>query len=851
MSVTETVKPSIRVRKRSAWSVIAALILIFGIVASAVGATYWRGYLHNQQQQNLNTTVSSVSSALHSQLERYGDVTAVARTIFITDPFIKNSDLNTWFKTLGAQGRYKALNGLGRVVPVVPSGLATFEANAAKDPLSMGTPSAGFTIVPQGSRPQYCLIETGVFQAAPSNSSAFALSQGMDLCALPTNTALRLAEDTGNFAVMSMQIGQQTLNKVVKQTYGSSSAPAGIKGFLGLNIMLMVAPYYYLGVSPPTEAGRQQEIAGWVISLVDPIELMTSALGNRDNLNLTLYRQNTDSPRALVASLGSESGPNLLRKTVEIQSDGTWFVKIAMPATLTAFSVNAQSLGVFGAGLLLTLLLFLVVLLLTRSRQDALTLAEEKTGELVHVTMHDGLTGLPNRALILDRSEQLLSRARREHAPVAVLIIDLDNFKYINDTLGSRKGDQLLNAVAGRLSSILRDTDTVGRLGADEFVVLAEGDSLRAGPEVVAERLMDILREPFHLGEEGLPYTLSASIGIAIGDRPTAADLLRDADVALYQAKSMGKHCYVVFHPEMQTAVQNLVELERDLRSALSGDQFFLVYQPTLDLKDETMIGVEALIRWQHPTRGIVEPEGFVAQMEETGMIVEVGRWVIREACRQAREWHDKGYNISVAVNVSGRQLDSDKMVTDVHDALVATDLDPTALILEITETTLMRDAVATADRLAQLKKLGVRIAIDDFGTGYSSLAYLRQFPVDALKIDRTFVSEMIGSSEAKVLIRTLVQLGKSLGLETVAEGIEDQQQLIHLQNENCDVGQGFLFSQPLDAASLEAFIIRWVGTVSRSGRARVATSKRLGSSKPGSAAVTDITERSAKASSQ
>jgi diguanylate cyclase (GGDEF)-like protein len=437
--------------------------------------------------------------------------------------------------------------------------------------------------------------------------------------------------------------------------------------------------------------------------------------------------------------------------------------------------------------------------------------------ELAFMATHDALTGLPNRTLILDRVEQMLVRARRNQTPVAALFVDLDNFKHINDTLGHGVGDQLLRAVAVRLEAVVRDIDALGRLGGDEFVVVAEGMSLAAGPELIAERLLTALKQPFRLkGAENTRLIVTASVGVAMGDRATAEELLRDADIAMYRAKWDGKNGYVVFESGMQDAVQSRLELEMDLRDAFDKEEFFVVYQPTFDLREMVPTGMEALIRWRHPTRGVVQPDDFVPLLEETGLIVDVGGWVLREACRQGAEWREAGREIGVAVNVAARQLDRDEFVDEVREALSDSGLQPDALTIEITETTIMANAEETAGRLASIKELGVRVAIDDFGTGYSSLAYLQRFPVDALKIDRSFISKMSNDAEGETLIRTLVQLGKSLSIETLAEGIEQAQELSLLREESCDTGQGFLFARPLDMAECETFLENWAGATKR-----------------------------------
>ncbi|MFI4977794.1 MAG: putative bifunctional diguanylate cyclase/phosphodiesterase [Solirubrobacterales bacterium] len=426
---------------------------------------------------------------------------------------------------------------------------------------------------------------------------------------------------------------------------------------------------------------------------------------------------------------------------------------------------------------------------------------------LAFMATHDALTGLPNRTLIVDRLEQMLLRARHSKTPVAALFIDLDNFKSINDTLGHGKGDELLQAVAARLDGVVRDVDALGRLGGDEFVVVAAEMSLMAGPELVAERLLDALKEPFKLGDDQTQVTIGASVGIATGDRAAAAELLRDADIAMYRAKWGGRNRFVLFECGMADAVQSRMELEMDLRVALENDEFFLAFQPTFNLGDMKPTGLEALIRWDSPTRGIVQPDDFIPLLEETGLITDIGRWVLERACAQGAEWREAGHPVGIAVNVSGRQLDSDQIVDDVQDALSQSGLDPAALTLEITETTLMRDAEDSVRRLTAVKALGVRVAIDDFGTGYSSLAHLRQFPVDALKIDRSFVTGLAQNVEGESLVHTLVQLGKALSIETIAEGIEQPNELSLLRDQQCDGGQGFLFARPLDAVDIEAFL--------------------------------------------
>ncbi len=461
----------------------------------------------------------------------------------------------------------------------------------------------------------------------------------------------------------------------------------------------------------------------------------------------------------------------------------------------------------------------------------------DRQKELVFLATHDALTGLPNRTLILDRTEQMLTRARHTQEPVAALFVDLDNFKANNDSLGHNVGDELLCSVAARLEGVIRDTDALGRLGGDEFVVIASGLSLAAGPELIAERLLEAFKEPFTLsGAEDTRVLVKTSIGIATGERASAEDLLRDADIAMYRAKWGGKGQYLVFESGMQDEVQSRLEIEMDLQGALGNEEFFLLYQPTFDLQSMTPTGAEALIRWRRPGRGVVQPEDFIPLLEESGLIVEVGAWVLREACAQGAEWQEAGHPLGLSVNVSALQLDTDDLLAHVVEALDLSGLDPRALTVEITETTLMRNAEETARRLCALKDLGVRIAVDDFGTGYSSLAHLRQFPVDVLKIDRSFISQLAEGSEGEILLHTLVQLGKALAIETTAEGIERPQDLSLIKAEECDNGQGFLFTRPLSAQDANSFFRRWPETrhfEAREGSATPVGAAKLEASEP------------------
>ncbi|MDQ1445599.1 MAG: hypothetical protein QOI20_2063 [Acidimicrobiaceae bacterium] len=447
-----------------------------------------------------------------------------------------------------------------------------------------------------------------------------------------------------------------------------------------------------------------------------------------------------------------------------------------------------------------------------------ITERKELEAALSHQAFHDSLTKLPNRALLKDRIDHAVARAVRRQRALSVLLLDLDGFKAVNDSLGHAAGDLLLTAVADRLQDCVRPTDTCARLGGDEFAVLLEDLASPNDWQVVANRMLEALREPFSLA--GKEVFVRASVGVAVRGQggEDADELLRNADVAMYMAKSQGKNRFELFCPTMHSEMLRRLDLEADLRRAIeAGGEMVLHYQPTVVLQTGEIAGVEALVRWNHPERGLVPPLDFIPIAEETGLIVQLGEWVLREACRQAVAWDaeipgagdgavaDAGGlrrepPMTISVNLSVRQLQHDSLVATVRSVLDETGLDPSRLILEITETAVMNDHVMTIVRLQQLKDLGIGLAIDDFGTGYSSLAYLRRFPIDVLKIDRSFVDGVTAGSQKQALLRTIVELGRTLNMKTVAEGIEEHEELNQLRSLECDLGQGYYFARPLTA---------------------------------------------------
>ena len=439
---------------------------------------------------------------------------------------------------------------------------------------------------------------------------------------------------------------------------------------------------------------------------------------------------------------------------------------------------------------------------------------ERKQSEerLRHDAFHDPLTGLPNRALFTDHVKLTIARAKRVATRrFAVLFCDLDRFKVINDSLGHVAGDQLLVEVARRLERCLRQGDTVARVGGDEFTILLDDLADEQEAVTVAERIQREISAAIVLSGREVFTTMSIGVAAGTGSYSDPEDILRDADTAMYRAKSLGKARHVVFDHSMHASAVNLLQIETDLRKALDKGQFYLLYQPIVSLDNFKLCGFEALVRWHHPERGLISPLDFIPIAEETGQIIQLGEWALFEACRQMREWQEKFPQASpffMSVNLSAKQFNHMLLIAQVDDVLRRTGLNPRQLKLEITEGAVMDNIDAATEMLRQLRDLGVQLAIDDFGTGYSSLSYLHRFPIDTLKIDRSFVTRMANNTENVEIVRTIVMLAQVLGMDVVAEGVETREQLKLLRDLRCEYGQGYYFSRPSSAPDAEKIIV-------------------------------------------
>lgn len=444
----------------------------------------------------------------------------------------------------------------------------------------------------------------------------------------------------------------------------------------------------------------------------------------------------------------------------------------------------------------------------TVNAQTMTETAEQATAQMAYVAEHDFLTGLPNRSLLTDRLAQAISLAQRHGKKLALMFLDLDHFKHINDSLGHAVGDQLLQSAAKRLQACVRHSDTVSRQGGDEFVVLLTEVEAVQDAALSAEKLLKAMAEPHLIGGHRLHVTLSIGISLYPDDGKDAETVVRNADIAMYHAKECGRNNYQRFAPEMNARAAARQSVEASLRQALERCEFVLHYQPKVNLETGAITGAEALVRMQHADRSLVGPTEFVSIAEDCGLILPLGKWVLREACRQTQAWLQAGLDVGqIAVNVSAQEFHHKDFLAGVRAILDDTGLDPRHLELELTESGLMQDTQPTMAILHALNDLGVQIAVDDFGTGYSSLSYLRRFPIDTLKIDQSFVRDMDGNAD-EAIVSAIIAMGKSLNLRVVAEGIETMQQLAFLQSNRCAEGQGYIFSRPVAADDFAAVFV-------------------------------------------
>ena len=755
---------------------ITGVLLLAGILAAVFGARAVARSDADKARLSFHLTSAEIASTLKLAIQHEEDLVVSARAYVTGNPNSSAADFDRWAESVQAMRRYPELQDIGLITLVAASHLSAFEARMAANPLHpLGPntlpPPEGSGVLPPGSRSYYCLAVAGL-----ARDISTYLPAGLDYCALaPT---LMAARNSGvpDYAPF-VEAGNTTL---------------GIE-----------TPVYAGGGTPKSLHGRQRAFLGWLAERVEPEVVLARALEGHSNFAVKF---SYDSLQSHVTFDSGHAPPGAQSSKIDLHNG--WTVQSYGTAAVGGVFGDPPALTMLIGGVLLSIVFGLLLLVLGTGRTRALALVREKTRELSHQALHDTLTGLPNRALVLDRADQLLSRAARHPGMLAgALFIDIDGFKHVNDNLGHAAGDELLKAVGQRLQGAVRDEDTVGRLGGDEFVVLVDSTASGATLDLLADRLTEVLREPVELDDGRKIFSVTASIGVAVGQYSAPDALLRDADLALYAAKAAGKDRYALFDASMHDGDETRQELEADLSKAVQEGQFFLHYQPIFDLRSHQVVAVEALVRWQHPVRGLIPPDSFIPLAEDSGLIVPLGRWVLGEACRQAAEWSAAGLRIGMAVNVSAHQLGRSAFAEEVRRALLDSGIAASLLTVEVTETTLMRDISAACDHLTDIKALGVRVAIDDFGTGYASLSQLQRMPVDVLKIDRSFVAALTDGDHSGELLEAILGVGRALSLSVVAEGIEEQSQMMTLERMGCAMAQGFLLGRPDTAEAVEGLI--------------------------------------------
>jgi diguanylate cyclase (GGDEF)-like protein len=568
-------------------------------------------------------------------------------------------------------------------------------------------------------------------------------------------------------------------------------------------------PVYRGNVTPRSVFGRRAAAVGWLREVFIPAVVLQEVLAGQPGYALRL-RYRTGSTNVAFTSGASQADA----QSTMIRLRGGWTVKSFGAPVNSGVSADGNALALLIGGSLLSMLLGALVFMLgsrlPRTRPPRTAPPPPPAPELGDADLYDALTGLPNRVLTLDRAERMVARTGRDSGMLAgALFVDIDRLKDVNEKLGSAAGDQLLRIVGERLNDVVRTHDTVGRLGGDEFVVLVESAARGIRLDSLAQRMIAALHQPVELDNFGPSFVLTASIGVAFGRYETHEDMLRDARLALASAKAAGKDRYTLFNANMRTVIEGRAVLEAELNTALSEQQFFLLYQPIHDLGTQRVTGVEALIRWQHPTQGVLAPDDFIPLAEETGLIVPIGRWVLEEACSRAAAWNVAGHRVGVAVKVSATQLGRQGSVTDVRRALQQSGIEPALLTLEIAETAVMRDVESSAQRLREIKSLGVSIAIDDFGgSGYAYHSDLRQLPLDCLRVDRSSLAASDDEDYRSWLLEAILLVGRDLSLTVIATGIETAEQMASLRALGCTMAQGFLLGRPTPIDAVEGLFV-------------------------------------------
>jgi diguanylate cyclase (GGDEF)-like protein len=810
------------------WAAVAALCVAAGIVGSVLGA---HAVVHTdaaKARRTFQRTSTTIASALKLAIRHEEQLGVSASTFFADHPHATPAEFAAWTRWARTTRRYPELQQLALITLVRAPELAAFQAQLAGHAPPSGSSSssgsssaliAGQAAKPSGPSTSVSATQTtgATGQTRSSRSSSASSSTtpaGESLRIVPpsdhsyyclTVASLRSAgavtppRGFDYCAHSSTLLRSRDVGRDVYTTISRGQAKA----------LAVVTPVYRGEETPRTLAGRQAASVGWLREVLAPEVVMQQVLTGQPGYVLRL-RRGTGSTSVAYTSGTPQSGD----QAALIRLRGGWTVKIFGPPVPTGVFADGNARALLIGGSLLSVLLGVLVFMLgsrlPRTRVPRAAAPAPKAPELPDADLYDALTGLPNRSLTLDRAERMVARAGRDSGMLAgALFVDIDRLKDVNEKLGPAAGDQLLRIVGERLNDVVRTHDTVGRLGGDEFVVLVESAARGIRLDSLAQRMIAALHQPVELDNFGPSFVLTASIGVAFGRYETHEDMLRDARLALASAKAAGKDRYTLFNANMRTVIEGRAVLEAELNTALSEQQFFLLYQPIYDLSTQRVAGVEALIRWQHPTQGVLPPDDFIPLAEETGLIVPIGRWALEEACNRAAAWNVAGHRVGVAVKVSAIQLGREGFVTDVRRALQQSGVEPALLTLEIAETAVMRDVETSARRLRELKSLGVSIAIDDFGgSGYAYHSDLRQLPLDCLRVDRSSLAASDDEDYRSWLLEAILVVGRDLSLTVIATGIETAEQMASLQAMGCTMAQGFLLGKPTPMDSVEGLFV-------------------------------------------
>ncbi|HEY2140775.1 MAG TPA: bifunctional diguanylate cyclase/phosphodiesterase [Solirubrobacteraceae bacterium] len=794
--------PRLRIGRKTVGAAVAVLCVAAGTVGSLLGARAVARHDSAKARQTFQQSSAGIASTLKQGIQHEEDLLISASTFFAGKPKASAAELSTWVKWAQALRRYPELQKLGFVALVRAPELAAFEAQitghatktlrsgvvkpvglqstlpaksaalpAKSLPAKSSLPAGGYlSIVPPGTRSFYCLSAAELARNPAHHTRA-----SHDYCA---HTPGLLSSRDSALSIY---------------------APASAGRSRGLEVQ---APVYRGNLPPSGLATRRGAFVGWLREVLLPGVMLQQVLRSHPGYALHLRYKSGSAKTAFAAG-----APRPGAQSTTVALHNAWTVRTFGPALASASALShVDALALLLGGILLSVLLGLLAFLLGRGA-PARPLTP-KTREVPHEDLYDALTGVPNRALLMDRAGRMIARAVRDpELLVGALVIDVDWFKDINDKLGEAAGDQVLGIVAERLESVVRTHDSVGRLEGDQFVVLVEAKARGARLDALARRVIEALHKPVELDGFGPSFFVTASIGIAYGRHASADELLRDAHLALDAAKAAGKDRYTLFNANMRSVIEGQAVLGTELNAALADEQFLLLYQPIYDLGTRKVVGLEALIRWVHPSKGVLSPADFIPLAEETGLIVPIGRWALEEACNRAAAWNVTGHQVGISVMVSANQLDRDGFATDVRRALQQSGIEPSLLTLEIAEGTVMRDVAATTERLKEIKQLGVRVAIDDFGSGYAYRSDLQRMPVDFLKVDRSSLAASEDEDYRSWLLEAILLFGRELSLRVIAKGIETQEQLTALETMGCTLAQGFFLGEPAPANAVQGLL--------------------------------------------